>query len=77
MSNDYSQKLRGSAKRFETDAINTASKRAIEETAEATGNLNGHKIADKIKNIKKNPTKEAPSKELHLNETNNETRIKI
>ena len=58
MSNKYSQKLRGSAKRFETDAINTASKRAIEETAEATGNLNGHKIADKIKNIKKkNPRK--------------------
>ena len=30
----------------------------IQKTAEATGDLIGHKIADKIKNVSKNSTKE-------------------
>ena len=45
LSNKYGQKLLNSAKKFTTDAIKTTSKRAIQKTAEATGN----KIADKIK----------------------------
>ena len=35
------------------DAIKTASKRAIQKTAEATGDLIGHKIADKITSFQK------------------------
>ena len=48
MSNQYSQRLLDSAKKYTTDAIKTASKRAIQKSAEATGNLIGNKIADKI-----------------------------
>ena len=45
--NVYDQKLLNSAKKSTTDAIKTASKRAIQKTAEATGDLIGNKIADK------------------------------
>ena len=37
LNNKYSQKLADSAKNSETDALNIASKRAIQKTAEATG----------------------------------------
>ena len=40
-------------KNFTTDAIKTASKRAIQKTAEATGNLICNKITDKITTISK------------------------
>ena len=40
-----------SAKKSTTDAIKTASKRAIQKTAEATGDLIGNKIADKITSV--------------------------
>ena len=43
-SNKYSQKRIHSAKQFTTDAIKTASKRAIQKPAEATGDLIGNKI---------------------------------
>ena len=36
-----------------TDAIKTASKREIQKTAEATGDLIGNKIADKITSVSK------------------------
>ena len=48
MSNKYSQKLVDTAKKSTIDAIKTASKRAIQKTPEATGDLVGNKIADKI-----------------------------
>ena len=48
LSNKYGQKLLDSAKKSTTDAIKTASKRAIQKTAEATDDLIGNKIADKI-----------------------------
>ena len=48
MSSKYSQKLVGSAKNSATDAIKSASKRAILKTAGATGDLIGNKNADKI-----------------------------
>ena len=38
-----------------TDAIKTASKRAIQKTAEATGDLIGNKIADKTTSVSKKP----------------------
>ena len=44
LSNKYSQKLLDSAKKSATDAIKTASKRAIQKTAEATGDLIGKKL---------------------------------
>ena len=48
ISNKYSQKLVDIAKRSATDAIKTASKRAIQKTAAAIGDLIGNKIADKL-----------------------------
>ena len=48
LSNKDGQKLIDSAKKSTTDAIKTASKRAIQKTAEATGDLIGNKTADKI-----------------------------
>ena len=53
LSNKYGQKPFDSAKTSTTDAINTASKRAIQKTAEATGDLIGKKIADKITSASK------------------------
>ena len=48
LSNKYGQKLLDSTKKSATDAIKTASKRAIQKTAEATRDLIGNKIADKV-----------------------------
>ena len=48
MSNKYRQKLVDTAKKSAADAIKTASKRAIQKTAETTGYLIGNKITDKI-----------------------------
>ena len=51
LSNEYGQKLLDSAKKSTTDAIKTASKRAIQKTAEITGDLIGNKIADKMTSV--------------------------
>ena len=56
LSNKYGQKRLDSAKKSTTDAIKTASKRAIQKTTEATGDLIGNKIADKIKSVSKKPS---------------------
>ena len=61
LSNKYSQKRLDSAKKSTTDAIKTVSKRTIQKTAEATGDLIGYKIADKITIV----SKKKPTKELH------------
>ena len=53
LSNKYGQKFIDSAKKSTTDAIKTASKRAIQKTAEATGDLIGKKIADKTTSVSK------------------------
>ena len=64
LSNKYGQKLLDSAKKSTTDVIKNTSKRAIQKTAEATGDLIGNEIADKIINVsKKKPTKELPNDE--------------
>ena len=44
LSNKHGQKLFDSAKKSRIDAIKTASKRAIQQTAEATGGLIGIKL---------------------------------
>ena len=61
ISNKCSQKLVDSAKKSETDAIETASKTAIQKSAEETGDLIGNKIADKITSSSKKSHKEFPS----------------
>ena len=61
LSNKYGQKIIDTAKKSTTDAINTASKRAIQKTTEGTGNLIGNKIADKINSISKKSNKELPN----------------
>ena len=61
LSNKYGQKRLYSAKKSTTDAIKTTSKRAIQKTAEATGDLIGNKIADKISFSNKKSAKELPN----------------
>ena len=64
LSNKYGQRLLDSAKKSTTDVIKTASKKAIQKTAKATGDLIGNKIADKITSVsKKKPAKELPNDE--------------
>ena len=53
LSNKYSQKVLDTTKKSATDAIKTASKRAIPKTAVATGDLIGNKVADKIASVSK------------------------
>ena len=72
MSNKYSQKLIDAAKISATDAIKTASKRAIQKTPEATGDLAGNKIADKITSVSKKPTTKLHDEELQPNEIPNQ-----
>ena len=59
LSNKYGQKVLDSIKKSTTDAIKTTSKRAIQKTADTTGDLIGNKIADKVTSVsKKKSTKE-------------------
>ena len=57
LSSKYGQKILDSAKKSATDAIKTASKRAIKKTAEATSDLIGNKIADTITSVSKKSKK--------------------
>ena len=71
LSNKYGQKLLDSAKNSTTDAIKTTSKRAIQKSSgEATGDMIGNRIADKITSVS--------AKELHNNNNNeNEEDVEI
>ena len=62
----YGQKLLDSAKKSTTDAVKSASKRAIQKTEEATGDLIGNEIADKITSISKKSTKELQNNETEV-----------
>ena len=66
LSSKYGQKLLDSAKISTTDAIKTASKRAIQKTAEATGDLIGNKIADKITSVSKKSGKKLQNNETEV-----------
>ena len=66
LSNKYGKKLLDTAKNSTTDAIKTASKRAIRKTAEATGDLIDNKITDKITSVSKKP-----SNNINNNNNNN------
>ena len=61
MSNKYGKKLVDTGRTSATDAIKTASKRAIQKTAEAAGDLAGNKTADKIISVSKKSTKKLPT----------------
>ena len=58
LSNKYGQKFLDSAKKSTTDVIKTVSKRSIQKTAQATGDLIGNEIADKITSVSKKYPKE-------------------
>ena len=58
LSNKYGQKLVDTAKKSATDALKIAGKRAVEKTAESSGDLVGNFIADKIASISNKPTSE-------------------
>ena len=71
LSNKDDQKLLNSAKKLATVAIKTASKRVIQKATEATGDLYGNKIADKITSVStelhsKKPVKELPNDEIKV-----------
>ena len=51
LSSKYNQKILDHAKQSATDAIKTESKWAIQKIEEATGDLIGNKIADKITRV--------------------------
>ena len=70
--NKYGQKLVDTAKKSTTDALESASKRAIQKKAEATEDLVGKKIADKITSISKKTAKKLQDDELQPNKANNE-----
>ena len=59
-----SQKLIDHAKPSATDVLKTSSKRFIQKTAEATGDLTGNKIAGKITRV----SKTSPQKNLKTDE---------
>ena len=63
-----------SVRKSTTDAIKTNSKRSIQKNEEATGDLIGNEIANKITSVSKSP-KELHSKELHSQ--NDEARNEI
>ena len=72
LSNKYGQKRLDRAERSTTYAIKTGSKRSIQKTAEATVDLIGNKIADKITSVLKKP-----AKELHNNDETKEEDVEI
>ena len=61
-SNKYGQKRLDRAKRSTT--VKPASKRPIQKTAEATGNLIGNKIAEKITSVSKKSTRDLQNNEI-------------
>ena len=58
----YGKKLIGTATKTGIDAAKTTSKRVVQKTAKATGDLTGNKIADKITSIGKSKEKEKTKK---------------
>ena len=56
--NKYGRKLMDTATKTWIDAAKTTSKRIVQKTAEATGDLIGNKIADQITSIAKPKEKE-------------------
>ena len=66
LSNNYGQKLVDSAKKSATDVIKTASKSAIQKTAEKTDDLISNKISDKITSVSKKSAREWQNNETEI-----------
>ena len=64
LSSEYSQKLLNHAKKSATDAVKTTSKKAIQKTADAPGDLIGNKIVDKTIRV----SKTSPQNNSEVNE---------
>ena len=62
----YGKELMDTATKTGIDPAKTASKRVVQKTAEATGDLIGNKMADKITSISK-PKKKGKNKESRRN----------
>ena len=60
LSKKYGQKFFDRGKKSANEAIKIVSKKAVQKTPEATGDLIGNKIADKITSISKKTVKELP-----------------
>ena len=68
-SNKYGLKLLDSAKKSTTDAIKSTSKRSIQKSTEATGDLIGNKITDKMTSFLMELHSKKSIKELPKDET--------
>ena len=73
LNNKYGLKHLDSARKSKTDAIKTASKGAIQKTVEATFDLIGNKIADKITSV----SKKKSAKELYNNDETKKEDVEI
>ena len=62
----YGKKLIDTATKTGIDAAKTASKRVVQKNAEATGDLIGNKIADKITSIGKTKEKTNKPEETYI-----------
>ena len=60
LSNNYGQKIFDTSKKSANEALKIASKKAVQKTTEATGDLIGKKISDKITSIPNKTVKELP-----------------
>ena len=60
--NKYGKKLMDNATKTGIDIAKAASKKVVQKTTEATGDLTGNKIADKITSIGKPKEKEKTNK---------------
>ena len=58
----YGKKLMDTATKTGIDAVKTASKRVVQKTVEAIGDLIGNKITDKTTSVGKSKTKEKEQK---------------
>ena len=67
------KKLMDTATKTRIDAVKTASKRVVQKTAEATGDLIGNKITDKITSIGKPKEKETKKNRRNLYSTKKKT----
>ena len=62
----YGKTLMDTATKTGIDEAETASKRVVQKTSEATGDLIGNKIADKITSLGKTKSKEKEKKEQEI-----------
>ena len=77
LSNKSGQKLINSDEKSTADGIKTASKRATQKTAEATGDLISNKIVDKITSVLKKFTKELQNNEKEVDTPKKKKKIHI